>query len=258
MNVKFKRPVVFFDLETTGTNTEKDRIVELCIVIIYHDRLHSRTITQRVNPTIPIPKQASDIHGITDEMVKDCPTFKDIAPEIFEAIKGFDIVGYNSINFDIPMLYAELSRAGIVWDYTGVNFIDVCNIFKIKEARTLTAAVKFYLDEDHEDAHGAEADVAATIRVFERQVMKYGLHEQTPEQLALMSNYDRPMLDLSGRFTLNANGDIVFTFGKHKDMLAKDNRSYLDWMLKGEFSEDTKRICRLILYPPPPQTKMNL
>lgn len=242
--INLQRSMCFFDLETTGTNTQQDRIIEICIIKLDPDFMSREEKTKRINPTIPIPKQASDVHGITDEMVKDAPTFKQIAKGVFDFVDGCDIAGYNSINFDVPLLYNEFSRAGIMWDYSKVNFIDVCNIFKIKEGRTLSAAVRFYLDKDHEGAHGATADVEATIKVFENQIERYGLGDQTIEQLAIMSNYDKPILDISGKFTTDSEGDVIFNFGQHKGKKAKSERSYLDWMInKGDFSQDTKAIA---------------
>lgn len=251
--IKFNRPVVFFDLETTGTDVRKDRIVEISMMKVDYPNLNETNCggdsrTRKINPGIPIPKQASDVHGITDEIVKDQPTFARIAKGVFEFMDGCDIIGYNSLNFDVPLLYNEFLRAGIDWDYRKVNFIDVCNIFKIKEQRTLSAAVKFYLNQEHTDAHGAEADVLATINVFEEQVNRYQMREMTPEELALFSNYDRPLLDVSGKFTMDAEGDIVFNFGQHKGKKAKSEPSYLSWMInKGDFSLDTLKIASQLL-----------
>ncbi len=202
--------------------------------------------TRRINPTIPIPEQASSVHGITDDMVKDEPTFQQVAKAVLDFITGCDIIGYNSIGYDVPLLFNELERAGLIWDYQGVNFIDVCNIFKIKEPRTLTAAVKFYCDRDHEDAHGAESDVVATIKVLDVQLRKYGLEDLTMGELAKLSNFDKPILDVAGKFTTDADGDIIFNFGVHKGKKAKSEQSYLNWMLKSNFSSDTKRIIRTI------------
>lgn len=248
--MKFDRPICFLDLETTGVNPQKDRIVEIAIVKCDIDLLGYEEKVKRVNPEMKIPQSASDVHGITDEMVKDEPGFKAFARGIFDFISGCDIAGYNSNNYDVPMLYAEFLRAGITWDYSGVNFIDVCNIFKIKEARTLSAAVKFYLNQTHEGAHGALADVHATIDVFQTQLVQYELEKMTPHELALFSNYDKTILDISGKFTTDNDGDIIFNFGQHKGKKAKSELSYLDWMMnKGDFTEDTKMIIRKILQP---------
>ena len=254
--IPFERDIVFFDLETTGTSVENDRIVEICAIKLDKDFKLIESKVAKVNPTIPIPKCASDIHGITDDMVKDCSTFKQLSKSIYKFMLGCDIAGYNSTSFDVPLLYAEFRRAEILWDYSGINFIDVCGIFKNKEGRTLTDAMMFYCSKEHEDAHGALADVEATIEVFKAQVERYGLNGTLPSQVALLSNFDKPLLDLSGKFTTDKNGNIIFNFGVHKGELAKNERSYLEWMVnKGTFLEDTKQIARNILHPKP-QTEL--
>lgn len=235
--------LAFLDTETTGVSPKGDRIVEISIILM-DGSLCVDTRTKRLNPGMPIPKSASDVHGITDADIKDCPTFKQVAQGIMDFIAGWDIVSYNGLSFDIPLLYNEFNRAGLLWDYKKVNFIDACNIFKINEPRTLDAAVKFYLGREHTGAHGAEADTKATAEVFFQQLDKYRLDGKTPAELALMSNYDKPILDVSGKFTTDSDGDIVFNFGKHKDIKAKTQKAYLNWMLTGDFSPDTKVIAK--------------
>ncbi len=251
--MNFDKQICFLDLETTGTNPQKDRIVEIAIVKCDADLLEFEERVKRINPTVIIPSGAIGVHGITNEEVKDCPTFQQLAKGIFDFISGCDIAGYNSNNYDVPMLYAEFIRAGIIWDYSDVRFIDVCNVFKIKESRTLSAAVKFYCDKEHEDAHGALADVNATIDVLRHQLDRYpDFKKMNIHELALFSNYDKPILDISGKFTTDSDGDIIFNFGQHKGKKAKSELSYLDWMLnKGDFTQDTKNIILKILKPQP-------
>lgn len=246
--IKFNRNVVFFDLETTGIDTQKDRIVEICIIKMNHDFNNSIEKTTLVNPTIPIPAPASEIHGITDDKVKDQPTFKQLAKGILDFIDGCDIIGYNSNNFDAPLLYTEFVRAGVAWDYSKVNIIDVCNIYKIKQPRTLEAAVNFYCGREHEGAHGALADVQATIDVFKEQVERYDMEDMSPEQMTLFSNYGKPIVDISGKFTVDAEGDIIFNFGMHMGKKAKSEPGYLQWMIKGNFSPDTKSFAQKLLW----------
>ncbi len=239
--MKLERDLVTIDLETTGVDTKESRIVEICMKRRFATpEPYAETRTMRLNPGVPIPTTASDVHGITFDMVKDQPTFRQVAGAILGFIEGADILTFNGLSFDVPLLFNEFARAGINWDYKGVNFIDARRIFVIKEERTLTAAVKFYLGQDHTEAHSASADVDATEAVFFAQLEKYGLEDKTPAELAIMSNYDKPVLDVSGCFSTDADGDIIFSFGKNLGKKAKTEKSYLDWMInKGGFSMDT-------------------
>lgn len=247
MNLQLTRPLVALDIESTGTDRENDRIVELSLIKIKPDGSRI-TATTRMNPTIPISKGAFEAHGISDEDVKDCKTFSDYAPKLIKFIEGCDTLGYNSINFDLPMLFAEFARCGIYYDYAEVNHIDAGNIFKINEARTLTAAVKFYCDRDHEGAHGAQADTEATIDVLMAQVEKYQEMPKDVSALAKYSNYDKQILDLSGKFTLNEDGVVILTFGKHKDHPAHEHVDFLEWMVyKANFPQDTVKIATEII-----------
>lgn len=247
MKLTLERPVCFFDLEATGLDTANDRIVEICIVKLFPDG--SQEIkTRRINPLIPIPEKVTKIHGISDEDVKDCEPFHKISKGLFEFIKDCDLGGFNSNFYDIPLLYNEFLRSGIEYDYSNVRFIDVGNIFRIQEPRTLTAAFKFYCEKDLEDAHSAEADVLATIDVFKSQLEKYDSIPLDIDKLHLFCNYDKPVLDVSGKFTTDENGEIVFNFGQKKGELASDNISYCEWMYwKANFSLDTRRILERIL-----------
>lgn len=245
-----KYPFIILDLETTGTNPREDLIVEICAIKVEEAYKDDPVIKKAIlNPGIEIPQSAIDCHGITNEMVKDAPRFKQIAKSLLEFMDGFDIVSYNGISFDIPMLYCEFLRAGLTWDYSKSNFIDVQNIFKRNEERTLSAAVKFYLGEDHEGAHGAEADCKATVRVLEAQLLRYpDLNEKNNAELALFSNYDKEILDISGCFAKNEAGQIILNFGKNKGKVAKDQRPYLQWMLTADFPPDTRKIINQIMY----------
>lgn len=239
------KALTFFDTETTSADAKTAKIVEIGIIRIENGE---ETVYQSyINPGIPIPKEATDVHGITDEMVKNAPKFSEIANNILWLFGQSDIVGYNSNSFDIPLLYNEFNRCGIDWNLEGVLFLDACTIFKRMESRTLTAAMKFYLDENHEDAHGAIADVKATMKVFEKQLNRYQeLTNLSFDELALYCNYDKPRADLSGNFVIE-NGVYMMNFGKHKGTPAKDCKDYLKWMLNQDFMPDTKAIINTIL-----------
>lgn len=242
------RPIVFFDLETTGIDKKNDRIVEISMAKVLDNDYSTppEVRTRLVNPTIPIPKEASAVHDIFDEDVKDAPTFKQIAKGVLQFIEMCDLAGFNLLLFDVPILYEEFLRAGIEWDWKKHNIIDVRNIYVRKEERNLAAAYKFYTGESMENAHSAEADILATIKVFEKQCEKYDLPD-TAEEMALYSNFDRIILDLAGFFTLDSENDIIFAAGKHKDKKAKNHKDYLLWMLGADFNPDTKEIATKIL-----------
>jgi len=245
--MRYEKPICFFDLETTGTSTTQDRIIEIAIIKIEEGK-NDTSLHMMINPEIPITESATAIHGITNDMVKDCATFKDVAKEIFDFMNGCDIGGYNSNRFDIPFLSNEFSRVGIDWDLSSANFIDVCTIFKRMEERTLSAAVKFYLDREHTGAHGALEDVSATIEVFNAQLSLYqNSIPETVKELDLYCNYDKQRVDLAGCFSIDADGDYVLTFGKHAGKKAKLNKDYLQWMVGNTFNKDTKDICTKIL-----------
>lgn len=241
------KPICFFDLETTGTDKLKDRIIEIAIVKMLGNRSIGEYHTY-INPGMPIPPGATAVHGITDDRVVDSPTFKELAADIHEFIKDSDLGGYNSNSFDIPMLYVELQRAGVAIDLKDIHFIDVCNIFRRKEERTLSAAYKFYTGGSHDNAHNAMDDVAATINVFTAQLERYPeLTELDRAQLSIYCNYDKPRADLAGNFQIDADGDYIFSFGKHKGLKAKKQPDYLMWMLGQDFLPDTKAIIKSLL-----------
>lgn len=244
MNLNLTRPIVFFDLETTGVNPAKDRVVEISILKVYPDS-HEETYTYRINPEMHIPEQSSEIHGITDEDVKGKPKFRDIANNIAKIFEGCDVGGYNSNKFDIPMLAEEFARANCDIDLHRCNFVDVQNIFHKKEQRTLIAAYKFYCGKDLEGAHAAEADIRATYEVLKSQLDRYPDLENS---IAYLSEYTtmKRTADFAGRIGYNDKGEEVFNFGKHIGKTLAQvfsvEPSYYDWMMKGDFPEDTKRV----------------
>lgn len=244
--MELQKPILFFDIETTGTDKTNDRIVEISMLKMFEDKDHEIK-TARVNPGIEIPKAASDVHGITNEDVKDCPTFKQLAKGIISFIDGCDIAGFNSNAFDVPFLYNEFYRAGVEWDYTGVNFIDVGNIFKRQNERTLGAAYKEYCGKTLDNAHSAEADIIATMEVFKAQLSRHADLPSSVSELAKYSNFDRDIVDLGGCFSKDVDGDYIFNFGKHKGLKCKDNISYISWMLGQSFLPDTHKICKQLI-----------
>jgi DNA polymerase III subunit epsilon len=244
---ELERPICFIDIETTGVDVDHSFIVELSVHKVNPDGSHD-TRTMLINPGVPIPKEATDVHGITDEDVKDKPTFAAISKSLLKHIDGCDICGFNSNRFDIPLLAAQFERVGLSWDWRKVNLIDVRNIFVQKEERTLSAGVKFYLGRDHEEAHSAEGDILETKNIFLAQLARYEeLGKMTMKEVALFSNYNKPIIDLAGKFEYNEAGEIVFTFGQHKGKVAKNEKGFLNWMLTKDFTKDTKEAAKRIL-----------
>lgn len=246
MRLHLTRPLAFIDIEATGLDTEKDRIVELSVTKLLPDGSRESR-TRRFNPEMPIPAASTEIHGITDEDVKDCNNFQHTAKGLFKFIDGCDIAGFNSNRFDVPILYKEFLRAGIIWDHKTFRMIDVGNIFKINEERTLAASLKFYCGKDHEGAHGAEADVNATIEVFEAQFERYPDLPTDLDELQIYCNHGKKILDLAGKFTLNEQNEIVINFGVNRGKLAKDEPGLMQWMIGKDFAPDTLEICNQIL-----------
>lgn len=243
-----KRPIIFFDLETTGTDPAKDRIVELALIKIHPDGKRERYV-KRVNPGMPIPKSSSDIHGITDEDVKDSPLFKHIARELYEWMHNCDLGGYNSSKFDLPLLAEELLRAGINVDFTERHMIDVQQIFFKMEARTLSAAYSFYCNKEMQNAHSAEADILATIEVLESQLDRYQQLAQEVKGLHDFTNTEQ-YVDYARRIVMK-DGAPVFNFGKHKGRKVTDvfteEPQYYDWMMQSDFALHTKQKISEIL-----------
>lgn len=249
MSLKLLRPLVVFDAETTSADASTAKIVSLCFIKINPDKTRER-LDLLVNPGIPIPKEASDVHGITDDMVKDAPSFLDVANQIIEFISGSDIAGFNSNRFDVPLLFNEFDRIGVIWDHTQFSQIDVFKIFSKNEPRTLSAAVKFYTGKDLEGAHDAGNDVEATVEVLFAQLEKYPDLPQSIEELALYCNDGKKIADLSGKFAYNEAGELIFTFGKNAGKPIKDDTNYLRWMYTGNFASDTKKIIKEFLKLP--------
>ena len=249
MNLNLTKPIAFFDLETTGLNIASDRIVEISIIKIMPNG-DKEIKTKLINPTIPISEESIGIHGITNEKVKDKATFKEVAQEFSDFIDGCDLSGYNSNKFDIPLIAEEFLRAGIDFDVTNRNLVDVQNIFHKMEQRTLVAAYKFYCDGDLTDAHSAEADTVATYEILEAQIEKYDELENDMEFLAEFSQRTKNV-DLMGRIVYNEKNIPVYNFGKHKGKSIKEvynkEPGYSGWMLNGDFPLYTKKVLRDIV-----------
>lgn len=242
MNLQLRRPVVFFDLETTGTNITHDRIVEISMIKVSPDGLRT-TYRRLVNPGIAIPAEATAVHHITNEMVASMPTFKEIAREVESQLEGSDLAGFNSNRFDIPMLAEEFGRIGINHDFSKHRFVDVQTIFHKREQRTLVAAYRFYCGKELEDAHSATADTEATLEVLEAQLERY---PDLPRDIDGLSDYScqNRNVDLNGRLVYNDKRQEVINFGKYKGQLAEDvlrrDPGYFSWILQGDFAQDTK------------------
>ena len=248
MLLKLKNPLIFFDLETTGTDVAVDRIVELSYLKIYPNG-NEESRTMRINPTIPIPPASSMIHGIKDDDVKDAPTFAEIARSIARVFEGCDFAGYNSNKFDIPLLAEEFLRAEVDIDLMKRKFVDIQVIFHKKEQRTLSAAYKFYCNRKLENAHSSEADTRATFEILQAQLDHYPDLPNDIDGLSKYSSHNRNV-DFLGRIVLNEDEKEVFNFGKYKgqsveDVLRKDP-GYYGWMMNGQFPLHTKKILTAI------------
>lgn len=244
---KLKRPLVFFDLETTGLDMQADRIVQFAFIKMKPDGTDEEW-EDLVNPGIPIPKESSDIHGITDRQVKDKPRFQHYAPLIHDFLQGCDLGGFNAIRFDIPMLQAELGRHEMALKLDKVKLVDPQIIFHKKEPRNLSAAYRFYCQQEMEDAHNALADIRATRDVFLAQLNHYDDIPNTVEDLHELCNEKNDRFVTSDRRLHWRNGEAVLAFGKHKSKSLKWIRekdpNYLFWIVNGEFSDETKDIVR--------------
>ena len=249
MKLNLKNPLVFFDLETTGTNINADRIVEICYLKVYPNG-NEESKTLRINPGMHIPESSSAIHGIYDEDVVDCPTFKDVAKKIAADIEGCDLAGFNSNRFDIPVLAEEFLRAGVDVDLMKRKFVDVQVIYHKLEQRTLSAAYKFYCGKNLEDAHTAEADTRATYEVLKAQLDRYP--EVLENDIAFLSDYSsfNKNVDFAGRIVYNEQGVEVFNFGKYKGVsvaeVLKKDIGYYGWIMQGDFTLNTKNVLTKI------------
>ena len=248
MELNLTKPIVFFDLETTGVNIAKDRIVEISILKIYPNG-NKESKTWLVNPEIEIPKEVTAIHGITNEQVVTEPTFKELAKEVNHMIEGCDLAGFNSSRFDIPLLAEELLRAGIDFDMKNRVAVDVQVIYHKKEQRTLSAAYKYYCGKSLENAHSAEADTNATYEILEAQLKMYDDLENDMKFLHEYSSHKK-RADFAGFLMYDNDGDEVFTFGKYKnqkviDILEKD-KGYYSWIQNADFPLYTKKVLTAI------------
>lgn len=263
MKLNLKRPLAFFDLETTGINIIKDRIVEIAVVKIMPDgTIHTKPEKGKarilVNPEMSIPLESSLVHGVYDDDVKDAPTFKQISKGIFKFLFDCDLGGFNSNRFDVPLLAEEFARVGIDFDLEGRNMIDAQVIYHIMEQRTLKAAYKFYCDKELEGAHEALPDTMATYEVFEKMVERYEGVELKDAKGNKMPTFTNDMdvlhkfcqrgnnADFMGRFVYSEDKEVLFNFGKYKgqkvkEVLAKD-KGYYNWMMNGDFALNTKKV----------------
>ena len=246
MPLSLTRPLVFFDIESTGIDVSKDKIIDLSILKLYPDN-KKEIHNFRINPGIPIPAGATKIHGITDADVKDSPLFSAVAKDIFEILKDSDYAGYNIKRFDVPLLVEEFLRVEIDWPSEDAKILDAYTIFVKKEQSNLAAAYKFFCDKDLENAHSAEADISATQEVLFAQLERYtdiGLDINSIEKFC--SEDEKPLVDYARKLCYNEKGEIVFNFGKHKGKRIIDEREYCRWMYKGDFPLNTKKHLKKI------------
>ena len=258
LKLKLDRPLAVFDIEATGLNPRADRIVELAIVLLMPDRSRASRVF-RINPGLPIPAGATAIHGITDADVATCPPFVAVADDVLRVLEGADLCGYNILRFDIPLLVEEFLRCGKTFDMSGRRIVDAQRIFHKREPRDLTAALAFYCGEMHLNAHGASADVDATIRVLEGQLERYS---DLPRNLDELDEYCNPRdpswVDTTGKLRWH-QGEIVVNFGRKKDTplreLVAEDPGFVKWMLRSDFPRDVQDILRNTLqgkWPKPP------
>jgi len=238
------RPIFSIDIESTGTNPATDRIIQLAIV---NDNFSYNLL---VNPGIPIPAGASEIHGITDADVANKPSFSACAKEVHLMLKGADLLGFNLSNFDVPILWEEFYRAGIEWDLSDTKIFDSGTLFKRREERTLGAALQFYCGITATDLHDAELDAKATLAVWKKQLERYKLVDADRDTLAKESAYEETRVDLAGKIIVGKDGRPAFAFGKAKGVAVEDDTSYAMWMLRADFPVNTKMHLEKILYPP--------
>jgi DNA polymerase-3 subunit epsilon len=248
MKLKLENPIIVFDLETTGLNLTTDRIVEISVIKVHLDGKEEYK-TRKINPGIPISAEAHAIHGITNEDVKDCPKFVEIAKSLAAFIEGCDMAGYNLVKFDIPLLVEEFLRAGINMDFRKVKIVDVQNIFHKMEQRTLVAAYKFYCNEILDNAHSAEADTRATYEILQSQLDRY---PELKNDVKFLSEFSvkKQNFDYANRIIADKDNEPVFNFGKYKGRKVKEilkiEPSYYSWIMNGEFPQDTKLVLKEI------------
>lgn len=263
MELHLEKPIAFFDIESTGTNVVKDRIVEICIYKVMPNGT-SETKLRRINPTIPIPPEVTAIHGITNEDIANEPTFKQISKSLNDFLKDCDLAGYNSNKFDVPMLIEEFLRSGIDFNLQNRKLVDVQNIFHKMEPRTLKAAYKFYCGKELVDAHTAEADTIATYEILVSQIERYKNTEYTDNDGKISKpiqnninalyefSYNHRNVDLVGHIVFNAQGKESFNFGKHKgktvEQVLKKEPQYYDWIMNADFPLYTKNVLKEIKF----------
>jgi len=244
MRVKLDRPICFFDLETTGAKVGKDRIVEIAILRVDTNNQESQKVW-RINPEMDISSQATQVHGISNQMVEKEPNFAHYSNEIYQFIKGCDLAGFNAIKFDIPILVEELIRADIDFDFSRIRMIDSQVIYHKKEPRNLSAALKFYCNKDLENAHSALDDTIATYEVFKAQLDRY---DDLEPNMDFLSEYTKRNnnLDFAGKIRIDSDNDAIFAFGKYAGQkvtdVFKSDKGYYSWIMKGDFPEYTKKI----------------
>ena len=235
--------IVFFDTETTGVDADADEIIQIALIKTDQYLNIIDNVVLMIKPSITISESATEVHGITNEMVVNCNDFSYYAKLIHEFIDNCDIAGYNIMKFDCVILNRQLLDAGIKWNYHKHKFIDAYKIFVNYEKRTLQDALKKYCGEEHDNAHDATADTVATIKVFKEQMKQYDL---TYEEANIITS-GKGIIDIGGKFGYNDDGEIIFTFGKHVGKLVKNNIDYLNWMLSASFSTDTKNIVKMLI-----------
>ena len=261
VKLNISRPLCFFDLETTGINIGKDKIVEICLIKVNPDATED-ILEQRINPEMPIPKYATEIHGIKDEDVKDKPTFREFAPSLMQFIGNSDFAGFNALRFDIPLLAEEFLRAEIDFDLRDRRVIDVQNIFHKMEPRNLKAAYRFYCDKNLENAHSALADTKATLEILRSQLVKYegveienadgAPHCPVKNDIHALASFSQQQAcaDLAGHVVYNEMGQEVINFGKHKGKTVEEvfriEPQYYEWMMRSDFPLYTKKIISSI------------
>ena len=264
LTLNLTKDLVFFDLETTGLNVLKDRILQIALVKVFANGLPEEEMTMLINPGIPISQEAMDVHGITPDIVANKPTFKEVAQAIYDFIGDADLAGYNSDRFDLPMLTEEFSRCGLDLNVENRRTVDVQKIFYKMEPRTLKAAYKFYCDQELENAHDALADVKATYEVLKGQIKRYesvdyidsdGLEIKRPIKNDIESIYqfttDFRRVDFTQRLKRNANGEILFNFGKYLNQPVKEvfkrDKHYYHWIMQKDFSSQVKKVVSQIM-----------
>lgn len=248
MKLNLRKPLIFFDLETTGLNIMTDRIIEIAYLKVFPNG-DEESRKMRINPEMPIPAESTEIHHITDDDVRNCPTFRQVAQMLANVFKGCDIAGYNSNNFDVPFLAEEFLRADADFDFANSRFIDVQVVFHKMEKRTLEAAYRFYCNAELTDAHSADSDTKATYEVLKAQLDRYPELQNDVEFLSKFTKYNRNV-DYAGRMVFNENGVEVFNFGKHKgkpvEQVLREEPAYYSWMMNGDFPLYTKKVLTSI------------